>query len=288
MIDLAVQATLNDQSAVASASQAVSSGLRVSEPSDDPSAWIAAQRAKLHQTLSQGITTAMQASQNQLQATDGALSSIGTIVSQVRALAVQGASATYNASQRAELATEVTGLFQSALGAANAQGPSGEYLLAGSDSLTQPFDSTGAYQGDSAARSVSISEATTTQVTVAGSALTAADGVDVLPLLAKVASALSSNDTTALAQTLPDLDTAVTQVAAARGQLGGAMDVLSDATSSNGTLQTDLAQTISNYVEVDTVTAASDLAKASQALQVSQTVSANVIQLLGNQPTTTG
>src|SRR5262252_2033542 len=115
LIDLSAASTAKNQNAVAAASAEVSSGLRVNDPSDDPEAWLAAQRTKLSQALSQGTGAAVATSRGRLEVTDNALASLGDIVSQVRALAVQGASDTYNPANRAGLGTQVRGLFQNAL-----------------------------------------------------------------------------------------------------------------------------------------------------------------------------
>src|SRR5262245_49763409 len=101
LIDLSAASTTKAQTAVATSAAQLSSGLRVTSPSDDPDAWLAAQRTKLQQALSQGTGAAVQTSRDRLGVTDNALSSLGDIVSQVRTLAIQGASDTYNANDRA-------------------------------------------------------------------------------------------------------------------------------------------------------------------------------------------
>jgi len=280
LIDLAAASSTKQQSTVGTVSGQLSSGLRVTTPSDDPAAWVAAQRTKLRQALSQGAGAAVATSRDRLQLTDGALASIGDIVSQIQTLAVQGASDTYNANDRAGLGAEVRGLFQSALASANAQSSDGEYLLAGAASLTTPFDPGGVYLGDAGVRAVPISDTTTAGTTIAGSTLTAANGVDVLPLLDRVATALSSNDLPGLLAALPDLAAAVKQVATTRSHTGAAMSSLEQTTAARALLEQDMQQAISRYVEVDTVTAASDLAKASQALEVSRAVASHIITLL--------
>ena len=280
LIDLASASTTKNQSAVADASAEVSSGMRVATPSDDPEAWLSAQREKLRQALSQGTGAASAASRDRLQMTDGALASLGDIISQVQTLAVQGASDTYSPAARAGLAAQVRGLFQNALDAANTRGGDGEYVLAGAASLTAPFDPSGAYQGDASVRSVPTGDATSTPVTVAGSALTAASGVDVLPTLDQVATALANNDMTTLTAKLPDLATAVKQISSARTQAGSAMNALDQAASARSVMEQDLQQTISRLVESDTASAASELAKATQALEVSRAVSSHLVQVL--------
>src|SRR3712207_8470983 len=57
---------------------------RVTKPSDDPAAWIAAQRASAKKTLTEGATTALAAGRDRLDLVDNALASIGDVVSQVR------------------------------------------------------------------------------------------------------------------------------------------------------------------------------------------------------------
>src|SRR5690242_4241693 len=111
LIDLAAASTTKNQAQVATVSAQVSSGMRVTTPSDDPEAWLAAQRVKLRQALSQGAGAAVAASRDRLQATDSALASIGDVVTQVRALAVQASSDTYSPENRAALGVEVRQLF---------------------------------------------------------------------------------------------------------------------------------------------------------------------------------
>jgi len=280
LIDAAQASTSRAQESVGRATSQVSSGLRVEKPSDDPAAWLAAHRAGLRKALMDGSRAAIAASRDRLDQTDEALSEIGDAVAQVRTLAVQGASASYGANDRAELGLQVRALFQSALAAANTKTPDGEYLLAGAASLTEPFDPSGAYVGDSTTRQVPTGDEGTAAMAVPGSELTAARGVDVLPLLDKVATALSTNDMTALGGFLAQLGTAVQQVSITRTRAGGTMQVLDATVAAHDVLSEHFAKTISDAVEVDTVAAASDLAKASQALEISRAVSSHIVSLL--------
>jgi flagellar hook-associated protein 3 FlgL len=275
LMDMSAAVTAKNQEALASASEQVSSGKRVLRPSDDPVAYAAAQRANVRKLVTGGATSAMQVAQERLAETDAALATIGDAVSQARALAVQGANDSYDATARRELGLQVRGLFEGALAAANAQSSDGEYLLAGSNSLARPFDASGAYQGDASARALGGSF-----TTVAGSSLTAASGVDVLPVLSRLAAALEANDKAGITTALGELDTATKQVNTARTRGGAASSVLEGALAANEQLDVNLANQISNHVEIDAIDAATSLAKTTQALEASRVVSSHIATLL--------
>jgi len=280
LIDLQAASTTKAQAGVGTVSAQLSSGLKVTTPSDDPTAWLAAQRTKMRQAFSQGSGAAVASSRERLEVTDNSLASLGDVVSQIRSLAVQGASDTYNAAGRAGLGEEVRGLFKTALDSVNVRGNDGEYLLAGTASLAEPFDAAGVFHGDATQRAVPSNGSLTAGVTISGASLTAARGVDVMPLLSRVATALSNNDMPTLLAALPDLDTAVKQISLARSQGGAAMNALDQTTAARTVLEENMSAAISRYVEIDTVTAASELAKASQSLEVARAVSSHIIALL--------
>lgn len=265
------------QEAVAGASEQVSTGKRVTTPSDDPTAWAAAQRANVKKIANGGSATAMELARDRLIESDAALASVGDAVDQVRALAIQASNDSYNATDRQAMGLQVRALFEGALAAANTQMPNGEYLFAGNNSLTKPFDPAGAYGGDSETRSLVENGSITS---IAGSALTSANGVDVLPLLARVAQALDTNDKTTLTSLLGDLDSAVKQVANTRSRGGAAQNVLDTTLAASASLDENLTKEISRHVEIDAVAAATNLAKTSQALDASRIVSSYITKML--------
>lgn len=281
IVDMAAASAARNESRVGELSNEMSSGLRVAKPSDDPSAWLSAQRDRVRAALNDGTSEAISTGHDRLVASDGALSTLSGLISRARELAVEGSNDTQNASSRAAIGTELDSLFQTAVSTANTVGANGEYLLGGTNSLTQPFDTvTGAYTGDAVSRGVNTDTISTQIATVAGSSLTASNGVDILPLLKMLATALNSNNITGIRSSLTDLDTAVTQLAQLRGQTGGRMAVLESAKTAHAELATRISASIANTVEADSVATATDLAKASTALSVSHAVTTHVLQLL--------
>jgi len=280
IVELAAAATSRAQSRVADATTIATSGLRVQVPSDDPVAWATAQRERMRQTLATGTGGAIASSRTDLEESDAAFATITEVVSRARAIAVQGASASPTAGDRTTLATQVTALYQEAVAAANTRGADGHYLLAGAQTSTQPFDDAGVYHGDANARAIASGEHLSQTVGVPGSLLTAANGVDVLPELAKLAAALGANDTAGIQVSLTSLSTATSQLGLARGRAGTALAALTSADSARTQLQDHLTGVISDLVEADTVGAASTLAQATNTLAVSRAVSQHVIATL--------
>lgn len=282
LIDLAAAATSKAQTQVAEATEVASSGLEVAVPSDDVTAWVSAARERVRQAISAGGGDAISAGRDQLQQTDSALSTISDVVARAKELAIQGSNASLSATDRNAMAAETAGLYKAALAAANAQGTSGTYLLAGTQSTAKPFDDAGAYHGDAKDSSVATHDGTRHGISLTGDVLTASHGVDVMPTIAKLADALSSNDPVAIQSALGSLSTAVTQLAAARAAGGGAGAALDEADDARRKLEQQLSATAAQLVQADAVGAASRLAQATQALDISRAVSSRVIASLTN------
>ncbi len=280
MIDVAANANAANLSRAAKAANEASSGLRVGKPSDDPDAWAAAERASMKKTLAGGSVGALEAGRERLAVTDHALAGVGDALSKMRELATQGANATYSADDRAQMAVQVRAMFAAAIDSANTQTANGEYVLSGSATTAAPFSATGVYVGNSDVRNLPITDDALTGSAVAGSALTAASGIDVLPLFDRVARALETNDVAGLQALLGDIATATKQVGLARTQTGGTMNVLDAALSAHADLNAHLTNEVSRAVEADIVASASNLAKATQALEASRAITSHIVAVV--------
>lgn len=119
----------------------VSSGLRVQQASDDPSA--IAEILQLQGDISQNqqIQSNLNSVSSQLGTADSALQSALQALENATSLGTQGANSTATADERASLATQVAGILQSLVGISNTN-INGRYIFSG-DQDTQP-----AYQVD--------------------------------------------------------------------------------------------------------------------------------------------
>ncbi|HWE28151.1 MAG TPA: hypothetical protein VHB97_09125 [Polyangia bacterium] len=275
MMERAAAATSNAQSQVATASDEVTSGLRVTQPSDDLVGWEEAQRASIRSSESSQRGTAITLGLDKLQSADSALGDINTTLTTAISLANQMANGTLNATQRASAAQQVQTLHDQVLASANTLGSDGKPVFSGSQSGT-PFSSSDVYSGDSVAQTIEVSEGHSQTVGVSGAVLTSANGVNVLGTLTALATALASNDTAGISQSITDLTTAQQQVSSAQADIGSQESALNAANDARSAFETQLTTLQTNAVGADTVTAASALAQA----QTGYTAATDVAQLI--------
>ncbi len=131
-------AAMDEQQALyAQYGQELSSGKQLQSPSDDP-AQIGLD-LEFHQTV--GLQTQRETNAtngvSELNATDNALSNLTSVMQSARQFAVQGASDTLSAAQRADLGNQVDQLLQQAVAVANTQ-YGGKYVFAGTAASSLP------------------------------------------------------------------------------------------------------------------------------------------------------
>jgi flagellar hook-associated protein 3 FlgL len=131
-------ASIDDQSALyQQIGQQLSSGKQLSAPSDDPG------RIATDLSVHTSIDTTNQAATNvqnavsELTTTDGALSSLTSVMQSARQLAIQGASDTLTDQQRTSLANQIDQMLQQAIAIGNTS-YAGKYIFAGTSASGNP------------------------------------------------------------------------------------------------------------------------------------------------------
>ena len=142
----------SDQLQLLRLQSAISSGQRITLPSEDaPAALRAISLQGLLQRQTQ-LATNVQTSQSYLTATDSALASVANTVSELRSAATAVAGSTSSDAQRAAAGAQITNALQQLVNTANQQFR-GRYLFSGSQNNTPPFQLNGnnvTYNGNSA------------------------------------------------------------------------------------------------------------------------------------------
>ena len=141
-------------------SQQIASGRRVVNPSDDPQA--ASQAVQVSQALAVNsqYADARISARNALAQEESVLNSVSDAIGSARTLIVQAASDTLSDADRASVASELRGIYETVIGQANATDGNGRYLFGGYQDSSEPFvrDASGnvSYVGDSNNRAVRV------------------------------------------------------------------------------------------------------------------------------------
>jgi flagellin-like hook-associated protein FlgL len=131
-------AVQQSQQALSVALQQVSTGLRVSKPSDDPGATASMVVSLASSANVDQYTSNVSAVQSQMQTADSALNAVITSLNTAVTLATAGSTGTSSAANDQALAAQAQGLLSNIISQANASFQ-GVYLFAGSASSSPPF-----------------------------------------------------------------------------------------------------------------------------------------------------
>jgi len=117
----------------------LTSGKRIQQASDDPTAAAQAERSRAQISRVDADTRALQASQNAMTLAESAMGDATDILQQIRETLVQAGDGSYTDSERQALASKVQDLRNQLFTIANRTDGAGNYLFAGQGSGGQPF-----------------------------------------------------------------------------------------------------------------------------------------------------
>lgn len=267
------------QSEHADASRQAATGLRISQPSDDPIG--AAELARLQSSLDKAAAHrgAIRTVRGDAELAESTLAQATELMSRAKEIAMQGANGSLSEQDRDALATETRDLKSAMLQLANTRGSKG-YLFAGSQTGTAAFDTNGTFQGDDAAQTVDIGSSTPTAVNSSGAqAFTSAGGRDVFADLDALADALSNNDGAATAASLDQLEASQRQISGERVRTGLIVGKLENTDGVLEQLGVDLGTRQADVGAADPFEAYSRMTVLGQALERSVQVSRQMLDL---------
>jgi len=132
--------SLNQQQAELShVGQQIASGQRVMRPSDDPQAASRAVQVSQAQSITSQYTDSRVSARNALSMEESVLNSVGDAVSSAKTLMLEAANGTLTNADRASIASQLQGIYQTVLGQANATDGNGRYLFGGYQDKSVPF-----------------------------------------------------------------------------------------------------------------------------------------------------
>lgn len=119
--------------------QQVASGKRVIRPSDDPQAASRAVQVSQAQAITSQYTDSRVSARNALSQEESVLNSVTDAVISAKTLILEAANGTLSDADRASVASQLRGIYETVIGQANATDGNGRYLFGGYQDSSPPF-----------------------------------------------------------------------------------------------------------------------------------------------------
>jgi flagellar hook-associated protein 3 FlgL len=260
---------LHGQERLEQARDRVSSGKRITRPSDSPGEIGDLLRTQESAAELQRRRDAADAWTPSMKAASSALQGMTDTLNEVRTMTLQAINSTTNDDQRKVLADQVDRLQARLMTLANTQ-VDGRYLFAGTNTDTQPFTAGPpvAYTGNNFPQEVSLTAGTPFAVSVTGQTLlNARGGTNLFANLSALSAAMRSGDTAGMSAALNELDVDRNNIIRQNGDMGARLqyvDLLRQQADEN---LTAAQQRQSQLQDVDLAEAIIDATTAEQAQQ---------------------
>jgi flagellar hook-associated protein 3 FlgL len=201
----------------------LSTGKRISRPSDDPVAVATSLRIRTDMTRNDAYTKNADDAKSWLDITDTALNQLGSLLQRTRELAVEGSNGTLTQEDMQKIANEIEQLKAQMIQVGNTQ-YNGRYIFAGFKTTTQPFSETNnSYSGDNGVIEFEVGAGgNKIAVNVTGDKVFDVSGgtSQLLTVMDKLKNALDSGDHQAVSNLIVDVDKQMENVLAVRAEVG--------------------------------------------------------------------
>lgn len=139
MFETSLASMNRQQSEFLQVSQQIATGKRVVNPSDDPQAASRAVGVSQSMAVNQQYSDARISARNALAQEESVLGSVSDAIASAKTLIVQAANGTLADADRAAIASELNGIYESLIGQANTTNGNGSYLFGGFENDAPPF-----------------------------------------------------------------------------------------------------------------------------------------------------
>ena len=278
-VDAAIQ---QSEQSLQSAMSQLSSGKRVTLPSDDPLAFAQNLQSLAASANVDRYTTSADTVLSQAQMADSALSSVTTSLTQAISLGTEGGDSSVTSAQREALAQQVQGLLANVVSQANTTA-NGMAVFAGTGSTTTPFVADPAtansysYTGSSDTNQAQVGDNLQVTTGLPGNCIFMNSNGNVLGSLQQMVTALQSGSVNGIANANAAITAAIEQVSQARAVYGGTVNQINQQTSFLSQEKITLSSQQTSLVDVDTATAATNLTQAQTANSAVLAVAAKVL-----------
>ena len=281
------------QASLSKTQMQLSSGKKITKPSDEPDKAAVVSRLQSAIARQQSYQETLKTANTRLTTEETTLKSASDVLSRIKELSTQAASDTLGAQDRQGIALEIDTLREQLLSLANTQDANGNYLFAGSRADQPAFgkDAQGRvmYQGDQARMQVNIGDSRRMNLNRPGSdvfvrAVRTDDkgvqsGVDFFQVLSDLSTAIRSSDHKAMTRGVSEVDVLQNGISEGVGQVGADHAVVD---AQNGVLDQIVLQlktSKSDVEDLDYTEAVTRMNRDELALQAAQSSFAKISQL---------
>jgi len=267
------------QESMVNAGEQVSTGKRVTKPSDDPLGTSRSLTLRSYKAATEQYQSNLNVAKGYLGYTEDAIGSTYDLVKSAYSLAVQGANSATDQTGRAAMAQQITDLQSRLVSLANTRGPSGQYIFSGQQANTQPYTVSGStitYNGDSNPVYVQVGQNDVMQVNSIPEPMFS----DIYNKLETLKNNLNGGNVGAISGvSINDMQSAMQTLSAERGNIGGKLQKIDDYTSQYTKRVDDLTTGISDIEDVDISQAIVSYQQAQNAYQAALNVASKGFQL---------
>jgi len=262
--------------------QQISTGKRISAPSDDPVASAHALEISHAQETNSSFANTRQTAELKLNTLESSLTSITDLLVSTQSTLVGAGNAALSNLERGFIATELSGSLEALINLANTQDASGDHIYAGFKTDVKPFvaNATGAnYAGDSNQQFLQVDAHRLMAVNVSGDNVFQAGGNDLFATISNLVTLLNTPITNAatqatfnsgLATAITDLQGSVDNILNVRASIGSKLNELDSLDNAGSSRNLEYSKSLSDLEDLDYASALSDLAKQQTIMQAAQ------------------
>jgi flagellar hook-associated protein 3 FlgL len=260
----------------------LSSGRRVSQPSDDPAAAAVLIQNRDQSTFNARYLSSLDSLQGQFQTADSTINSVVLALQRAVTLGVEGANGTLSDQDRAAITGELQGIQDQLLSLSNTSFQ-GRYLFSGTVTATPPFvkDNTVAsgvrYDGNNAINTVQIGDGYRIAANQPGSQLFIAPGHDMFQSMTDLIQAMQSN--TGFSAAITSVRDSLDHLSGQRVFYGNAMNQGQSQSNYLGTAKLQLSRQENSLAGADIEAAASRLVNAQNSTNATLAALGRISQL---------
>ena len=261
--------------------QQISTGRRITSPSEDPVASARALEISTAQGINSKFADTRQTAQLKLNTLESNLTSVTNLLVSTQSTLVAAGNGGYSDQERGFIATELSSSLDSLIALANTKDASGNFLYAGFQTSTQPFvaNATGAtYAGDSNQQLLQVDSQRQMAVNVSGDNVFQAGGNDVFATMKNLVTLLNTPltpatqaaFTTGLSAALGQMQGSVDNVLNVRASIGSKLNEIDSLDTAGADRKLQYSKALSDIQDLDYASALTNLSKNQAIMEAAQ------------------